>query len=90
MIRVETRKNVVLPPLGDKHERNLRLAAWNEREKEREREREREREEGEIHIFRVSTAFESNGDLEIRREYRIGIIINIDRARLIDSRSLHN
>lgn len=27
------------PPLGDKHERNLRLAAWNEREREGERKR---------------------------------------------------
>lgn len=46
------------------------------------RERERERGRG-IHIFRLSIAFESNGDLEIRREYLIGIIINIDRARLL-------
>ena len=62
-----------LPPPGDKHERNLRLVAWNEREREREGEREKE-----IRIFRLFIAFESKGDLEIRRKYRIGIIINID------------
>ena len=43
----------------------------------REREREGEREK-EIRIFRLFIAFESKGDLEIRRKYRIGIIINID------------
>ena len=75
MIGVETRKNVVLPP----------PSGWQAREKfetrrlewEREREREGEREK-EIRIFRLFIAFESKGDLEIRRKYRIGIIINID------------
>lgn len=59
MIGVETRKNVVPSPPGDKHERNLRLVAWNEREGEGGG-------RGGIHIFRLSIAYESNGDLEIR------------------------
>ena len=67
MIGVETRKNVVLPP----------PSGWQAREKFETRRLEWEREK-EIRIFRLFIAFESKGDLEIRRKYRIGIIINID------------